>query len=333
MRILSKIIILSAFCGVLANTVAAQETTFFRIGTGPTADTLYSVGTAIAAGISNPLGSRPCDKGGSCGVAGLIATAQSTGGAFENVELIRRGELDSALVQADVAHWSHYGTGPYITKAPISELRVVANIFRVAVHVVVRADSQIRTIYQLEGKRVSLGPAGSGARENSRDILGVYGISVGDIKVRQLKPGPAADALMAGEIDAYFEVGAEPIAAIADLAKQLPLRLLAVAGPPGKILRETRPFFAKAKITDGTYENVLGVPSVSLAEQWIISANTPIERVKDLTRALWHENTRRMLAEAHPNGKFDALEYAARNITVPLHLGAKAYYDELKAEE
>ena len=333
MRTLSKIIVLSAFGGMLANDAAAQETTFFRIGTGPTADTLYAVGTAIAAGISNPPGSRPCDKGGSCGVAGLIATAQSTGGALENVELIRRGEVDSALVQADVAHWSHYGSGPYLTKKPISELRVVANLFRVAVHVVVRADSQIRTIYQLAGKRVSLGPDGSGTRENSRDVLGVYGLSEGDLRVQQLKPGPAADALKAGKIDAFFAVGAEPIAAIADLAKQLPLRLLAVAGPPGEILRDTRPFFAKAKITDDTYENVLGVPSVSLAEQWIVSANAPFELVKDLTRALWHENTRRMLAGAHPDGKFDAIENATRNITVPLHPGAEAYYDDLKAKE
>lgn len=333
MRTFSKIIILSAFGGMLANAAAAQETTFFRIGTGPTADTLYAVGAAIAAGISNPPGSRPCDRGGSCGVAGLIATAQSTGGALENVELIRRGEVDSALVQADVVHWSHYGSGPYLTKAPISELRVVANLFRVAVHIVVRADSQIRTIYQLEGKRVSLGPAGSGTRENSRDILGVYGLSEGDIKVQQLEPGPAADALMAGKIDAFIAVGAEPIAAIADLAKQLPLRLLAVAGPPGEVLRDTRPFFAETKIADGIYENVLGVPSLSLAEQWIISADAPFELVKELTRAFWHENTRRMLVGAHPDGKFDALENATRNITVPLHPGAEAYYDELQAKE
>ena len=146
-------------------------------------------------------------------------------------------------------------------------------------------------------------------------------------------PGPAADALKAGEIDAYFEVGAEPISAIADLARQIPLRLLAVAGPPGEVLRGTRPFFAEARIGDGTYENVIGVPTVSLAEQWIVSAQVPMELVKDLTRALWHENTRRMLASAHPNGKFEALENAMRNITVPLHPGAEAYYDELQAKK
>ena len=78
MRTLSKIIVVSAFGVMLANAVSAQETTFYRIGTGPTADTLYTVGTAIAVGIRNPPGSRPCDKGGSCGVASPIATARST---------------------------------------------------------------------------------------------------------------------------------------------------------------------------------------------------------------------------------------------------------------
>ena len=333
MGIRSKIIVLSVFGVIMVNAASAQETTFFRIGTGPTADTAYAVGTAIAAGISNPPGSRPCNKGGSCGVAGLIATAQSTGGALENVELISRGEVDSALVQADIAHWSHYGTGPYLTKKPIRDLRVVANIFRVSVHFVVRADSPIRTIYQLTGKRVSLGPEGSGTRENSRDILGVYGLSEGDIQIQQLKPGPAADALKAGEIDAFVAVGTEPIAAIADLARHTRLRLLSIAGPPGEILRDTRPFFTATRITSNIYENVIGVPTVSLAEQWIVSAKAPTELVKELTRALWHESTRRMLANAHPDGRFEALENATRNITVPLHPGAEAYYDELKAKK
>jgi hypothetical protein len=178
-----------------------------------------------------------------------------------------------------------------------------------------------------------LGSQGSGTRENARDILGVYGLSEGDIQVVLLKPGPAADALKAGEIDAFFAVGGEPIEAIADLARHVPLRLLAVAGPPGEILRGTRPFFAEAKITDSIYENVQGVPTVSLAEQWIVSAQVSTELVKDLTRALWHENTRRMLANAHPNGRFETLENAMRNITVPLHPGAEAYYDELKAKQ
>lgn len=66
-----------AVCGSLAR--AQDTTTFFRIGTGPAADTLYALGSSIAAGITNPPGSLPCRQGGSCGVPGLIAVALSKG--------------------------------------------------------------------------------------------------------------------------------------------------------------------------------------------------------------------------------------------------------------
>ncbi|MFQ5784360.1 MAG: C4-dicarboxylate ABC transporter substrate-binding protein, partial [Alphaproteobacteria bacterium] len=64
---------------------AAQDMRFFRIGTGGTAGTYYPVGGLIANAISNPPGSRPCDKGGSCGVPGLVAMVQSSNGSVENV--------------------------------------------------------------------------------------------------------------------------------------------------------------------------------------------------------------------------------------------------------
>ena len=48
----------------------AQEMTFFRIGTGSAGGTYFPIGGLIANAISNPPGSRPCDKGGSCGVPG-----------------------------------------------------------------------------------------------------------------------------------------------------------------------------------------------------------------------------------------------------------------------
>ena len=63
---------------VLGATVAlAQSQAFFRIGTGGTAGTYYPIGGLIADIISSPPGARPCDRGGSCGVPGLVGIAQS----------------------------------------------------------------------------------------------------------------------------------------------------------------------------------------------------------------------------------------------------------------
>ena len=72
-----------------ADTSRAQELKFFRIGTGSTAGTYFPIGSLIASTISNPPGSRACDLGGSCGVPGLIAGAQSSFCLISVLSLLR----------------------------------------------------------------------------------------------------------------------------------------------------------------------------------------------------------------------------------------------------
>src|SRR5262245_3238470 len=59
---------------------SGQETQFFRIGAAATSGTFFEIGGVIASAISNPAGSPPCERGGSCGVPGLVAVAQATQG-------------------------------------------------------------------------------------------------------------------------------------------------------------------------------------------------------------------------------------------------------------
>ena len=104
-------------------------------------------------------GSRPCDRGGSCGVPGLIAVAQSTGGSVENIAFVAAGTMEMGLSQADVAYWSYFGTGSFEGDKPKDSLRALANLFPENIHVIARTESGIKTLKDLEGKRVSLGRA------------------------------------------------------------------------------------------------------------------------------------------------------------------------------
>ena len=67
---------------------ASIATSFFRIATGGVAGTYYPIGGLIADAISHPVGARPCAKGGSCGVPGMVAVAQSSNGSVANIEAI-----------------------------------------------------------------------------------------------------------------------------------------------------------------------------------------------------------------------------------------------------
>jgi len=139
-----------------AATSMAQDLKFFTIGTGGTAYTYYPVGGVIANAISNPPGSRECDSGGSCGVPGLIASAVSSRGSVDNVNAIMSGLRNSGFAQSDVAYWAYTGTGTMEGKEPAKDLRTIAALFEEHIHLVALADSDIDSVADLKGKRVSL---------------------------------------------------------------------------------------------------------------------------------------------------------------------------------
>ena len=74
----------------------AQQMKFFRIASGAAGGTYLPMAGMLANAISNPPGSRPCDKGGSCGVPGLVAVAQSANGSVANVNVFGEQIRDDA---------------------------------------------------------------------------------------------------------------------------------------------------------------------------------------------------------------------------------------------
>jgi len=83
---------------------AHADPQFFRIGTGVVESPAFAVAGIVAAGLSSPPGARPCDRGGSCGVPGLIALAQAIGSPAEAIDLLEQRQLDAVLVPASEAH-------------------------------------------------------------------------------------------------------------------------------------------------------------------------------------------------------------------------------------
>jgi TRAP transporter TAXI family solute receptor len=311
--------------------VSAQEARYFRIGTGSTAGTYFPIGGIIASAISKPPGSRDCAAGGSCGVPGLIAVAQSTEGSVANVKGIADGTLESGLSQADISYWAYNGQGIFEKTGAVRSLRTVANLFTEAVHVVVRQNSGIFKVADLRGKRVSLDREGSGTRVDAMLILEAYGLQLHDLRAEALAAGDAADRLRAGDLDAFIMVAGTPAAAVTELANDSLITLLPITGPETDKLLESYPFFAQDQINSGTYFNVPSTETLSVGAQWLVSADLPADLVYEITRALWHENTRRLLDNGHPKGKLIRKVSALDGLVVPLHPGARRYYGEAES--
>jgi len=303
---------------------------FFRIATGTTGGTYFPVGTLLANIITKPLGSRPCERGGSCGVPGLIAVAQASEGSLDNVGQIRAGGVESALVQADVAYWAFTGTGPFREAPPMTGLRSIASLYVETIHAVVRADGPIRTLDDLRGRRVAMGEDGSGSRVNARLILEAHGIGPDGVVEVPLRPNPAADALAAGEIDAFFITGGAPVSAVADLARRVPVRLLPLDDEESAALGARLPFFTPALVEGDAYDGVAATSTLGVGALWVVGEDAPEDLVHGIAQALWHERSRAVLDQGHPRAASIRLATALRGLSVPLHEGALRYYQEVE---
>ena len=306
----------------------AQDITFFRILTGGTVGTYFPIGGLIANAISNPPGSRPCADGGSCGVPGLVATSVASNGSVANVAAIAAGSAQSGFVQSDIAYWAYTATGIYNGRPKIDVLRAIANLYPESVQLVVRKGSGIKGVPDLRGKKISLDEPGSGTLVDARLILQAFGMTEKDLQAQYFPAQRVADSLKDGTIDGFFSVSGWPQSAVADLAANVGIELVPIAGPEVDKLIGQFSFFSAEEIPDGAYRGVAGVKTVSVHALWTTSSKQPDELIYKVTAALWHPAIRKLLDSGHAKGRDIRLETATQGLGIPLHPGAEKFYKE-----
>jgi hypothetical protein len=326
---LVAVVVVAAWLAVAgsASPAGAQELRFLRIGTGATGGTYFPVGVLIANAISSPPGSLPCDRGGSCGVPGVVAAAVATQGSVANAAAVAAGKFDLGLCQADVLHAAYSGAGVFAGR-PLDNLRTIASLFPEQLHVVVRKDAKIASIDFLRRRRMNLGDRDSGTLVVAGLVAAAYGVAIADMQASYEGLDRATDLLIDGKIDGYFMVGGMPLPAVARAAQAVAVDLLAVAGARAQALIKRHPFLTTARIPAGTYQDVGEIDTLAVTAQLIVSAEMGDELAYELTRALWNPRNRPILDGGHPKGGLIRPETATRGLAAPLHPGAARYYAE-----
>jgi len=307
---------------------AAQELNFFTIGTGGTSFTYYPVGGVIANAISKPPGSRECGEGGSCGVDGLIASAVSSRGSVDNINAIMSGLRNSGFAQSDVAYWAYTGTGTMDGQQPAEDLRTIAALFEEHIHLVALEDSNINSVADLKGRRVSVDEPGSGTYVDAGLILEAFGLSFDDIQAENLKGAAATEALRNGKVDALFIVAGYPTGALVELASAADMKLVPISGEGVDALISEFGFFSASEIPQDAYEGVAAAATVAVGAQWFTHVRESEELIYDITKALWNEESRKLLDVGHAKGATITADTALNGVGVPLHPGAERYYRE-----
>ncbi len=312
----------------VAPAAQAQEMKFFRIGTGSAGGTYFPIGGLIANAISNPPGSRPCDKGGACGVPGLVAIAVSTNASVANVNSIQAGQLEAGLSGAATVYESYNGVGKFEGNRK-DKIRVIANLFPEDMHLVMPKGSTLGSLRDLKGKRVGIAQAGSGTQVAVLRILDHYGITRDDISAAELNNSQSAERIADGQLDAYFYAMGTPSSALVQLGSTRGFELYKFSPQEQDAIHKLIPYYVHSEIGPGTYEGVsYSVPTIAVNGQLVTSADQPEDLVYEITKALWNNNTRKLLDSGHPKGKVITLETALKGVLTPLHPGAERFYRE-----
>ena len=309
----ARFLIVTAMILVFAG--AASAATFINIGTGSTGGTYYPVGAGMA-------------KVWNSAIPGMKANAQSTGGTAQNLALLGKGEAE--VIFADGLYFFAYeGKGTFEGK-PMKELRGLVPLYAEPIHFLVAKGSNIKSIQDLKGKRVSVGAVGSGTEVTVRTLLKVAGLDPDkDIKPENLGLSDTAGAFADKNIDAALTVGALGIAGVVEITtlgtaefRDIPADIVAKLG-------KELPYYLPFDIPANTYKGQT-TPVKALAS-WNVLITT--EKLGDedaykMTKALYEHkqdilNISTRLASMSPEN----LKY----IQVPLHKGAEKYYREIGA--
>ena len=275
---------------------------FLSLGTAGTGGIYYPIGGALASRLSARDSLRQY-------------TAEVTGGSVENINRLRNGEMDLAFA-LPVTIWQAYHGGEAFPE-PLGDLRILAPLYPNLSHLMATPGSGVESVSDLRGKRVSVGPPGSGTEQMARQILAAQRITYDDIDERFLSFAESALALKDRAIDAALISVGYPASSVLDATTTGGIRLVPLDSASVESLRLEHPYYSIGEIPAGAYPGVdQPLPTLALMN-WVVARegldDDVVFHLLDILR-----DERDALARVHPiAGQIDL--NSLDDAPIPLH--------------
>ena len=298
---------LFVFC-LIINQVNAEE---LRIGTASQGGAFYPVGQAISTLVNKH-------------AKGLEMVPIVTGGSVQNPKLVNKKEVDIAITNNNLAVLANKGAAMYKKSGKMS-LRAIGALHFSVLHMMTLNDSSIETINDLKGKRIAIGPAGGGTIPFTKQVLGLHGLTIKDIKPVFLSYADGFSQLADGNVDAAFALSGYPAGAVVQAQVNKKLKFIKLAS--GKMEQGLNKYknYNKVVIPKSAYKTnddgvVFGVNNMLVAD-WGMDA----VKVYKITKAIYGnmDEFRKINAYAKQIKVQNSLK-----LRIPLHAGAAKYFNE-----
>ncbi len=298
------------------------------IGTAAADNTLLRLATAEKEGVYYPAGGAICRFVNADRFEhGIRCLTLATQGSIANLQGLRRGVYDLALVQSDSQFHAVHGSDAFRDSGPNPALRSVLALHVEAFTLVARRDSNIQGVADLKGKRVNVGPPSSGSRATLTVLLAAVGLAEDDLAlIAELPVSEQGGALCDTTLDAVIYLVGHPNRAIEELARDCDVVLVPISDPAFDALLDDHPYYRQTVIPGETYVgNPQSVRTIGTVATLVASVRTDARAVYETVRAVFDnlEAFKRM----HPAlANLDRQSMTRDGLTAPLHLGAIRYY-------
>ena len=302
----------SILCALLMSVSTSNSAEFINILTGGTSGVYYPLGVSLQKIYG--------DK-----IKNSKTQVQATKASVENLNLLQDGKGEIAFVLGDSLKFAWEGNEEVGFKGKLDKLRGIAAIYPNYVQIVAAKGTNIKSIADLKGKRVSVGAPKSGTELNARAILTAAGMSYKDLaKTEYLPFAESVELIKNRQLDATLQSAGLGVASLKDLANSVDVVVVSVS--PDIIKKIGSPYIT-AVIPANTYKGQAeNVSTAAIGNFLVTHKDVSTETVYQMTKLVFESLPE--LVAAHAAAKDIDIKKATVGMPVPLHPGAQKYFKE-----
>lgn len=181
---------------------------------------------------------------------------EPTTGSAMNLQSLFSGASDLALVQSDREYFAHAGIGPYDGVAEAKDIRRVAAIAGLPIQAVVKVQSGVRELSELEGARIGLGEEGSSQRLVGRVVLSAAGVEERELAfISTKRPYEQAEDFCRNDLDAMILTTTAPSPLVSEMLSRCNGKLLSLEADAFSALTDENDYLVPLELPERLYPN------------------------------------------------------------------------------
>ena len=316
MKKLFKVLLAAAPLVLAGNVAVKAADEFVRIASGPSGGSWYPLGAKMAEIF---------------GKIGGISVSNGPGGGVSNVLDVNKKEAELGWTYGHTAFDGMKGNAP-VFKSTNPNIRHLATFYPAGLQTVVPTKSDIKSYADLKNKNMSPGKLKWSGYAAAKLIFDKYGFTVEDVKknggtIHHVSYTDSVSLMKDGHIDAFTALTSVPQASLLDLEFSPGVRFIPVEKSILAGILKNNPGYIELNITKDDYKSVSNpVPTLGAVTIMVAHKDVPDEVIYNITKALWDNHGD--LAKVKKVWNSVKLKNALLGAALPVHPGAKKYYDE-----